>query len=112
MKQSTPETKDIKRGAFVKVQSYNQEMWLSLAASLFEVMGAEPHNDDYSLSDERKFVSWYAGTAIPESYNYVQWEPLCGGVEFFYEAPAPKTKQVSMLELMDAANQKMENELL
>ena len=45
MKQSTPETKDIKRGAFVEVPSYNREMWLSLAASLFEVMGAGSHDE-------------------------------------------------------------------
>ena len=68
MQRFTFETK----GGVVENLSLNQEMWLVLAALIVEVMGAEPHNDDYSLSDERKFVSWYAETSIPESYNYVQ----------------------------------------
>ena len=87
-------------------------MWVSLAASLFEVMGAGSHDDDYSLSDGRKVVPWYGGTTIQESYVYVQWEPLCGNVEFFYKRPAPKSKQVSILELMEAAHQKVRDELL
>lgn len=77
----------IERGTLIKVPTYQQQMWIELVSSLFEVMGANPHDDNFSLSDDVKTKRWYGGTTVVVPYNYVRWDYSVDTVEYSYEPP-------------------------
>lgn len=99
----------IERGAYVKIPDEgNTPSLIKLVSGSFELLGADCHNDMYSMSDNEEQIPWYAGSTINRPYTFVQWEPLCGAVEFFYKVPSDedhRNYEVSIIDLVKAVEE-------
>lgn len=98
----------IERGAYVKIpDECNASSLIKLVSGCFELLGADCHNDMYSMSDNEEQIPWYGGSTISRLYAFVQWEPLCGAVEFFYKVPPdnPRNYEVSIIDLVKAVEE-------